>query len=282
MRWSFSRVNAWDGCKIAWHKNYIQKDRDQINNFFSSFGLFCEDLIQMADEEVIPYENLAEYYCDNFAEKVPEVSMYMSRGKMEPMDLKYFYFRAALHFFENFKGFSEPTLSFQEKVDLTLPNGDNFIGYIDRLSGTPEKYSIIDFKSKGQFKTKKELKRYARQLYVYSEHTINKYGVEPEMMYFHLFRSYGKTNKNGTRRDIVKIPWNKSDYEETLKWRDDTISEIKSVALGSDKWVPENKEPDFFFCQHLCSFSHNCKVHKEKNAEKTKEYEELFNLAEIK
>lgn len=275
MRWSFSRLKSWDGCKLAWNKNYILKDKDQKQNFFASYGLFCEDLIQQAAEGKIEYKDLIKFFADNFDDAVPEDTIYMDRGGIPPLDMKQFYFDAALNFFRNFNGFSTPIISFQEQVDLTLDNGDEFIGYIDMLTGTPDKYSIVDFKSKGQFKSVKEKKDYAKQLFLYSEYTIKKYGKPPESMWFHLFRSYGKKDRKGNRKDVVKIPWNQKDYDAALQWRDDTIKDIKETALSNSNWEPENKNPDFFFCQHLCSFSHNCDLHKEINKDKIRKYESL-------
>jgi hypothetical protein len=280
MTWSYSRLNSWWTCRIAWHKNYIEKDKDRLDNFFSSFGLFCEDLIQQVDEGNISADEVLTFYEDNFAVAVPEQTIYMSRGdNMPPLNMKEFYYLAAHNFFSNFKGFDEPTISFQEKVEIVLPNGDDFIGYIDRIAGTPDKYKIIDFKSKGQFKTQKEKREYAKQLFLYSEYTIEKFGKPPEMMYFHLFRSYGKKNRDGTRRDVVEIPWNKKQYKEALKWRDETIEDIKKTALSNENWKPENKNPDFFYCHHLCSFSHNCEVHKKLNKDKIEVYNSLHKTS---
>ena len=279
MRWSFSRLNSWRGCKIAWWENYINKNEEKQSNFFSEYGLFCEDLIQKADEGDVSKEDLVQFFDDNFHDAVPSDTVWMERGSVPPLNMKEFYYLAARNFFMNFSGFSTPTISYQEEVNLKLPNGDEFIGYIDRLSGTSDKYYITDFKSKGEFKTKKELKEYSRQLFLYSEYTIKKYGKPPEMMFFHLFRSYGKM-KNGVRKDVVEVPWNKKQYKEALEWRDNTIEEIKRVALFDKlNWQPTNPKPDFFFCQHLCSYSNQCNTHKTVNKDKISDYEALKFLA---
>ena len=59
---------------------------------------------------------------------------------------------------------------------------------------------MLDHKSKGKFKSKKEQAEYARQLYVYAKYVKEKYGKFPKVLIFNMFNA----------GELIKIPFNKS------------------------------------------------------------------------
>ena len=53
---------------------------------------------------------------------------------------------------------------------------------------------------------------------------------------------------NNVKKIVVGIPFNMDDYQESLKWAEDTIKRIYSAS----EFIPK---PDIFFCDNICDYS---------------------------
>jgi hypothetical protein len=100
---------------------------------------------------------------------------------------------------------------------------------------------IVDHKSKGQFNSKKEQHKYARQLYLYSIYIKNKYGKFPQKLIFNMFR----------KCKTVIIPFNDNDYQEAIKWMKDTVDAIE----GCFEFEPKFND---YTCWNICNHRETC------------------------
>ena len=162
-------------------------------------------------------------------------------------DLRKKYHDDIVVYFDHFNGFGKyKILGVEDKFNVDIDDW-TFTGIIDLLLEDPEgNLVVLDHKSKAEFKSKKEMHKYARQLYLYAFYVETKYGKRPTKLVFNMFR----------KRNIVEIPFSEEDYQEALQWARDTVAAIRTET---------EYEPTFddFFCENLCDFRGKlCKYHK--------------------
>jgi DNA modification methylase len=253
MVWSFSRLNSFsNGCEYCWYQNYINRRRDSEENAFATYGSIMHEILEQSIKgELMPWE-LIETFENRFIEEVGDFP------DNKWVDLRESYYNQGIEYLQNFDFFNNyEILEVEPKVETEI-SGYKFIGYIDLLVKNKNNDSIIliDHKSKAGFKTKEELRDYARQLYLYAKWVKEKYGKFPQVMQFNLFR----------KQDKQMIIFKEKDYIEAQKWMLDTIEQIKNAT--------EFKvSDDDFFADNLCNFRND------EGHEKGKLYtlEELWN-----
>jgi DNA modification methylase len=234
MVWSFSRLNSWSGnCQYCWYQNYINRRRDSEENAFATYGSIMHEILEQSIKgELMPWE-LIETFENRFIEEVGNFP------DNKWVDLRESYYNQGIEYLQNFDFFNNyEILEVEPKVETEI-SGYKFIGYIDLLVKNKNNDSIIliDHKSKAGFKTKEELRDYARQLYLYAKWVKEKYGKFPQVMQFNLFR----------KQDKQMIIFREKDYIEAQKWMLDTIEQIKNAT--------EFKvSDDDFFADNLCNF----------------------------
>jgi len=234
MTWSFSRLNSWDsGCKYCWFENYINRNKDSDDNAFARYGSIMHEIIEKAmKNDIVPWD-LINVFEERFINEVKD----FPHNKY--VDLRENYYNQGVAYLEKFDFFDNyEVLEIEPKVETKI--GDyNFIGYIDLLVKNKNNDSLIliDHKSKSGFKSKDELTRYTRQLYLYSKWVKEKYGKYPMAMQFNLFR----------KQDKQIIIFKEKNYIEAQKWALDTIKDIRNA-----KEFPVSS--DDFFADNLCNF----------------------------
>jgi hypothetical protein len=234
MVWSFSRLNSFSGgCEYCWYQNYINRRRDSEDNAFATYGSIMHEILEQSIKgELMPWE-LIETFENRFIEEVGNFP------DNKWVDLRESYYNQGIEYLQNFDFFNNyEILEVEPKVETEI-SGYKFIGYIDLLVKNKNNDSIIliDHKSKAGFKTKEELRDYARQLYLYAKWVKEKYGKFPQVMQFNLFR----------KQDKQMIIFREKDYIEAQKWMLDTIEQIKNAT--------EFKvSDDDFFADNLCNF----------------------------
>lgn len=240
MTWSFSRANSFDGgCKWCWYKGYIEGKRGE-GNVFAEFGSLVHNMI----EDIYSGKLMIWDVMDKYVEDFNKITFNFPRlGKT---DLKETYFNQGYSYFEDFKFNDNWEIVEVELPIETIVGGYKFIGYIDMVirDKSDGKMIILDHKSKSSFKNKEELKEYARQLYLYSKATYEKYGEYPKMLIFNRFR----------KKENSPIMFKMSDYEEAQQWLINTIEEIK---MCREFPVTEDK----FYLEQLCNHR-NSEEHK--------------------
>lgn len=249
-RYSFSKLNAWHGCKYEWFLKYI-KEIEGIDNALAKYGEFVHALLESHFKANVPMEELAERYQNEFSTILPD-GIQIDTGKYKT-DLTEKYYNSGLDYLKTFKGFTssmgkplyviESELEFQiVMIDKETKRKFIYKGIIDAIAIDDDMdFYVIDFKSKSKFKNKEELAKYARQLYSYATYVKIKYGIFPKELIFEQFRI------NNTEY----IRFNDTAYLETVRWIHDTVKEIEST-----KEYP--KTCDQFYCNNLCEYRDTC------------------------
>ena len=236
MTWSFSRLNSFSGsCKYCWFENYANKRKDSTNNAFARYGLMMHEILEKLDSGEMMLWDALPTYEDEF----------VNVGRFPPnkyVNLEERYYEQGIHYLSNYEIDDRyEVVSVEENVKVNI-KGYKFTGYIDKLlrDKSDGKLVVLDHKSKSEFKSKKEQKEYARQLYLYAYAVNEVYGEYPKLLFFNMFR-FGRE---------VAIDFNMKDMEEAIEWMVNTIDEIKQCEE-----FPVTK--DKFFGEELCNFRHD-------------------------
>lgn len=255
MTWSFSRLNSFYQCKLEWKLHYLDCNKSE-NSFFGQFGSFVHKILEMYAKGELSLFELSTFYEEHFEEEVNIPAPYNKH-----VDLKQSYYEKGLDYLDNIDLILEDyeVLGVEKEVRFTIGNLD-FIGFIDLL--LKEKKTgdliILDHKSssikilksgKVSKTDQQHFLEFQRQLYLYSKPVIEEYG-KVSFLEWNLFKD----------RNHLKIPWNKDDYEEALKWAEDTV---KLIGQESE-WGPNQ---EFFYCRNLCGQKSRCPYYYTNNEE---------------
>lgn len=239
MEWSFSNIKCFETCKKSWYRKYILGEKG-CGNFYADFGTLAHNMLeQVALGKIKPIDmrRFVEYnWNDAIANEPP---LQFGKG-----DLGEIYYNQLMELCEYFEGFKDTTIGTEIEFHTTIhtKHGEKpFIGFIDRLSKWDDDYIITDYKSKSKFNSKKELAKYAIQLYVYSKYVYETYGVFPKMLKFFLFR-------NG---EEVVIEFKKEDYDSAIQYVGDVIDSVYDETNFENNY-------SYFFCKNLCMYRYDC------------------------
>jgi len=240
MTWSYSRINAFNTCPHMWYMTYIKDFRGEANGY-SATGTFSHSILERYAKEELYLWDLIDEFVNNYDKEVPykfPPNKYVDLGKKN--------YNSGVAYFTNFEGFDEigEIVGAEIKVTTELEDWNckyKFTGYIDLLLKKDDEYIVLDHKSKGKFKSKREQAEYTRQLYVYAKYVYEKYGKFPKMLIFNMFNA----------GELIKIPFNKVDYDEAINWCVEIINNIKNE-------VKFEKKVDKFFCDNLCNHRKVC------------------------
>lgn len=274
MRWSFSSVNTYNTCPQAFRLGYLDA-LPRVDNAFSDWGTFMHSIMERYFKHELEFFELSQVYVDGYAEAV--------KNKFPPnkfCDLSKRYYDAGKDYLDNFDGLFEDCeiVGVEQKVKLII-DGRPFVGVIDLLLRGPAGYIILDHKSKGRWKSKRELGEYARQLYLYAFYVKEQYGVWPIKLVFNMVRTGG---------ELTEIPFVEADAIAAKQWFLDTIDAIYSddkflstpnrirhdlqelkanyekKELGFDAYKKQKKklsaalDKESFYCRVLCSVRESC------------------------
>lgn len=234
--WSFSRLNGFGtGCKYCWFENYANKRRDSTQNAFAEYGLMMHEILEGLDkEELMLWDAVSE-----FEKGFEDVSQFPANKWVNLRDR---YFEQGIDYLSNYEVDERyEVVSVEENVKAEI-KGYKFTGYIDKILRDKEdgKLIVLDHKSKSKFKSKREQKEYARQLYLYAYAVKQIYGEYPKSLVFNMFRV----------GDIVEIDFKIEDMNESIDWMLGVIEDIKQC---SEFPVTDDK----FFGGELCNFRHD-------------------------
>lgn len=240
MIWSYSRVTTFYKCPYMFFLRYIAgcKEKDQ---FFSSYGSWVHKLIERFYKGEIKRESLTTNFLIGFQTNV--------KGKRPNANLVQRYIEEGTKYFDNFQPFPFETVGVEDKVDFDL-NGIKVTGVIDYIGVSNGEYLIVDHKStevKPRGNRKKptnatmKLDEMLRQLYIYSTAVKNKFGKFPKSLCFNCFKA-------GT---FVEEPFNIETYNQTIKWFQDAVEEIKNT----NEFIPNI---EWFQCNYICGVCDEC------------------------
>lgn len=257
MRWSFSRLNSFDTCHYEWHKVYIECE-DKDSSAMAQFGSLMHTILEKYAKGELDLFDLNDYYEEHFNE---EVTYDFPPNKY--VDLRDKYYQQGLDYLDNINlDFDRYEILGVEKKVLFSIGGYECIGFIDLLLRDKNTGEIIieDHKSAsiGILKSGKIAKKdqehfesFKKQLYLYSKPILEEYGSVDKLKW-NLFKE----------QKFIEIPFNQDEYEESIKWAEDTIKRIESeTEWGINKELvkakQENKYPPFY-CMNLCSMRFHC------------------------
>ena len=245
MTWSFSRLNSFYNCPHEWYMQYIEANRGE-NGFFGEFGGACHKVLEKYAKGEVSIFDISDAYEKQFSEDVVH-----DAPPNKYVDLMESYYNKGHDYFDNIDLDLEPfeILGVEKEIHFEL-GGKPFVGYIDLLlrEKATGKIIILDHKSasikvlKNGSVSKSDQEHFLefqRQLYLYSIAVIYEYG-RVDYLWWNLFK----------QRDWIKIPFKWEDYKAAVKWAEDTIKLIEA-----EKEYPCN--PDFFYCNYLCSQRNN-------------------------
>lgn len=242
MRWSYSRLRAYEDCGYGFFLKYLYEEEEQ-GHFYAEYGSLMHHILERFYNKSITKEQAFTEFCTGFVLKLttdvkPNISeKYYEQGKAYLLSLEMP---------------DEKIVGIEEQLDFEI-EGNPFIGFIDLLLEDGGELIIQDHKSrilqpksfvkgnKTERKNNDEFDSFAKQLYLYSAGVEQRYGRLPKEIRFNCFR-------NGT---VVTEKFDKEKYKEAKSWAVETIGEIKHET----EWNPNI---EWFKCNNICGFTKTC------------------------
>lgn len=229
MVWSYSRVSSFDQCKYEFYLNYIINDDDiylSENNYYAEVGGFVHLILEKIFKNELTLDEAAQFYADHFDEYVIHTVQQSTMDKTYELCADYF---AEV----DFEWLNDYEILGVELEANSVINGYKFIGYIDLLLRDKRdgKIVIIDNKSSDypfnkngtvKARCKESLMKYKRQMYLYAHYVKQEYGEFPKEITWNHFKHGGQ---------LATIPFSQDEYEQAIKWFEDTIHQIENEEL---------------------------------------------------
>jgi len=243
MQVSFSKMQTFHQCKYQFWQSYVLTKDDprklpKEENAFAEYGSFVHSLLEKHAKGELEVYELSQEYVRRFS-----LSVLCSFPESAFVDMEEQYYNDGLKFFDNYDGlYGYKIIGIEDEFCDSVSEDISLKGFIDLvLEDSDGRLIIQDWKSKSRFKTKKEQREYARQLYLYSLHVKNKYERYPDVLRFYMFR----------KQNVVDIPFDENDFQEAMDWMNQTASQISSC----EEWTPSCDE---WFCTKLCDYRNSC------------------------
>lgn len=247
--WSYSRTACFGRCKYEFYLDYVINDDEQYlseGNYYAEVGSFVHEILAKIFQGELKAEDAAQYFMDNYDDNIFYKVKQSTMQKTFDTCFEYF-LTADFSWINNYE-----ILGVEMEQHFTI-DGYNFVGYIDLLlrDKTDGRIVVLDHKSAPYpMKRDGEIKKnqlqsflsYKKQMYLYCNAIYQQYNEFPKEITWNHFKDGGK---------FATIPFNKDEYDDTIKWFIDTIKTIETE---------EDFEPsqDFFYCTNLCNFRHSC------------------------
>ena len=266
MTWSFSRLNSFYNCPYEWKLRYIDCNKSE-NGFFGEYGSLIHKILEKYEKGELSLFELNDYYEEHFSENVPH-----DAPPNKYVDIKQSYYEKGLDYFNNIDLDLDKyeVLGVEKEVRFQIA-GKDFVGYIDLLLKEKEtgKIIILDHKSasikilkngKVSKSDQEHVREFIRQLCLYAIPIIEEYGHVDEL-WWNLFKD----------KNWLKMPFNKGDYDEAIKWAEDTLTLIENEK----NWFPN---PDSYYCNFLCGQrNHACEYKPQPISNKSTEDNRYYN-----
>ena len=243
-RFSYSKLSTANNCMLEFIMRYLMGE-ESADNCYSQYGTFIHHLLDRWAKGTTEIYQLITEYEDEYENYVTEPFPRLRNGK----DSSQKYFDEGYEFLSGFTGLPEEYIivEAEKKFDIQI---EDFIfnGIVDLiLKDKDDNYVILDWKSKGGFKSDEEEAEYRRQLYLYSHYIKEEYGAFPIKTVFYCFRE----------QKIYEREFDIDAYNESMKWMFDTVKKIRQFYC----------KYDYFYCNTLCGFRYGCplKVEVESN-----------------
>lgn len=246
MVWSFSRLNSFYNCKREWKLHYIDCNKSE-GSAMAQFGSFVHKILEKYVKGELDFFELSDYYEQHFDEEV-----YLDFPPNKYVDLRESYYNKGAAYLENADLMLDQfdVLGVEKEVHFQIDDVE-LIGYIDLLlrDKITGEIIILDHKSatikilksgkisktdQGHFES------FKRQLYLYSMAVKEEYG-DVAWLEWNMFKDQQR----------IKIPWDEKEYDDAIKWAQDTVNAIREET----EWEPKVDE---FYCRYLCGMRSIC------------------------
>jgi len=241
IRFSFSGLSTFHGCKHSYLLTYLTDGVERTGNFFSDYGLLVHEVLEKFFREELELIELADYFSDNYTRMV---------ARKPPAFIKEQpYIEQGRRFFETFDFDRDAyeVLIIEDKIDVDLLNY-NLVVKPDLVLKHKEsgKIFLMDYKTsiiekKGKIDEEK-LDGYKRQMYMYSLYLQTK-NIKVDEVWLWFIRQ--------EQNQVSKFKVTKKGLSDISKWISETVTLIKS----EDDFAPDIQP---FFCKNLCSVSSYC------------------------
>lgn len=237
-RFSFSKLQLYDHCPMAFKLQYIDNPYSDTGNAFSDFGSFCHTLLQKWAVGKLPDFMLEYEYDKGYEAAIQHDFPPFPSGSWQK------YRQQGHDYFASFHGFGDnyQILSAEEKFVTTFA-GHPFSGIADLIlrDKDTKEIIVIDHKSKSESAMKAQLNVYRKQLYIYAHAVMQKYGVFPSKLVF-----------NGFRQGYwYEEQFSAIEYVNTIKWIGDTINKI----MAEPDWIVCANP---YYCRYICGSLNDC------------------------
>lgn len=259
--YSWSKINMFDsaergeGCYYAYYLQYIKRENDKIDNFFSELGKIVHEFqLKIINEEIFEWEIKDEL-----------IKAFTSMEYKAPFKPQKSYFDPIIKFFveDGCVELKKYTIIGTESFANVNIAGISIIVKPDFLAEHDEKGLIL-----GDTKISKpymgdELQHKLRQLYIYSEYVKSCYDIYPDYLMFIYPREPLGKREYFYEFDLKKL-------NESKKFVCNTIEKIEKHSDWKPRCEELNNPNDDFYASELCSFRHICPI----KCEKVKKYED--------
>lgn len=245
MTWSFSRLESFYQCPLAWRRTYIDCE-PKCSNAFAEYGSCCHKILEQYEKGEIGLFDLANEYEHRFQE---EVITDFPHNKYA--DLRESYYLKGQKYFEEISPLSDDMtiLGIEEKINFTIDNKP-FIGFIDlrykdkdgHIIFMDHKSANVKFNKDGSVSksSQRKMLMYKRQQYLYTIPFIEA-GEKVDFLEWNFFNN----------QKIYRIPWDLHEYTEAIVWAKNTVDLIEQEEL----WQPN---VDWYYCVNLCDHRDFC------------------------
>lgn len=252
--YSFSKLKCFFECKYYYYLHYFDScGMIPQSHGTSEFGSYMHKILEKYGNGSLDIYDLLPYYVDHYDENiVSDFTLRMSETFSKDMGGKYY--QNGYDFLRDFNGFDFQIIDTEKQFELEYKGKFRLNGQIDVVAKKDDELIIVDYKSKGNWKNKKERYEYEKQLYIYSWAVKNIYGEYPKKMAFFMFR-------------LNKWSWIDFDIErlnEVMQWVESTVDEIESEI----DFLPITQidgEKFNFYCNNFCDFRNQCKYRQLNN-----------------
>lgn len=237
MRWSYSSLNTYETCPASFRMIYLDGYKGG-QNAFAEWGSLMHKILERYYTHQIDLFDLIDEYESDYNKYVQHDFPPNRFVKLDEI-----YKRDGREYLSNFNDpFAEYQVIGVEKRFTTKIDTHDFVGVIDLLlqDKDDERFVICDHKSH-KFKNNKEIEKYLRQLYLYSQYVKETYEQLPKRLIFNTLRN----------PEPVIVDFDESKYIEAVDWARTTIEKI----YKDDKFECHS---DDFFCSNLCSVNIFC------------------------
>ena len=255
MTWSYSRLSSYESCPYMWKLTYLD-DVPKTEMFYTEYGSLMHKILA----NFLTGKNDEGFLKTQFVSEFVDLKNKLHYGNMKGnpgTKVANKYFDTGLEFFcsslENFKNeISGCDIKAVEKRSYFKIGKYKFVGVKDLVLEKDGRLIIVDHKShdlkprngKKNTAANKELDKYLRQLYLYSQ---TEDGKRPAELWFNCFRT-------GT---VIKEEFKSEKFKEVCDWAIETIN-----TISNDTDFDENY--NYFFCNYICDKHESCWLWREE------------------